>query len=451
MRPIPFSELINWVRGEYKNHGSVFGVRKEKFYRPAGTNREASFAGRGSTGAHSGTTIFGARIGSPIGPAAGPNSQLAQNILASYLAGSRFVEVKTVQTMDGEEPRKTAARPCINALDEGYNVERSAELTADEALEEYVKAWFLCHVFAQEFALANSEFGLAEARAHSEFGLADAGDFIFNMSVGCGLEEIKSQKMDSYIEGMKNARETAIWKSCYQYLTEHIDLFDRFNLKDLEAISPVISSGATLSTLYGGPREEIEKIAAYLITEKGLHTWVKCNPTLLGYTSARSLLDKAGYNYISFDDHHFKNDPQFSGAVEMLSALMKRAKERNLSFGVKLTNTLPVRIKRNELPGGEMYMSGRALFHLSVNVAKRLSAAFNGELPISYSGGVDLFNLKEILETGIKPVTVATTILKPGGYERLCQLAELAEKAEVPAEGFINVKALSALADGAAE
>ena len=103
MRPIPFPELINWVKGEYKNHGSVFGIRKEKFFRPASVS--------------GGIELFGTKISSPIGPAAGPHSQLAQNILAAYLAGARFIELKTVQTMDGEELRKAVARPCINAIE----------------------------------------------------------------------------------------------------------------------------------------------------------------------------------------------------------------------------------------------------------------------------------------------------------------------------------------------
>jgi putative selenate reductase len=399
MRPVPFSQLIDWVRGEYHNHGSVFGIRKEKFFRP-GENRDAGASGT--------VELFGVRISSPLGPAAGPNSQLAQNILAAYLAGARFMELKTVQTMDGAELRKAVARPCINTADEGYNVEWSTELTVPEAREEYIKAWFLCHVFGKEL------------------GIADPLGLIFNMSVGYSLDGIKSEKIDSYIEGMKNAVNTETWKNCYDYLAAHIGSFERFTRQDLDGISPAVSSSITLSTLHGCPREEIEKIAAYLISEKKLHTYVKCNPTLLGYETARALLDSMGYNYISFDDHHFKNDLQFSDAVEMLRRLKSLAKEKNLSFGVKLTNTFPVEIKRNELPGTEMYMSGRSLFPLSITVAKKLSEAFNGELSISYSGGADYFNLPAILETGIRPVTVATTVLKPGGYERLCQLAELA-------------------------
>jgi putative selenate reductase len=427
MRPISFPRLVEWVRGEYKNHASVFGIREEKFFRPSG---------------NAGMELFGSRISSPIGPAAGPNSQLAQNILASYLAGARFVELKTVQVMDGEELRKAVARPCINVEDEGYNVEWSTELTVGEAFEEYIKGWFLCHVFGKEFNLAsNSGSGFA--------GLA------FNMSAGYSLEGIKSEKIDSFINGMKDARASAAWKDCRGYLAAGMGLFERFTREDLESISPVVSPGITLSTLHGCPREEIEKIAAYLICEKGLHTYIKCNPTLLGYDTARRLLDEMGFAYVSFDDHHFKNDLQFDDAVGMLGRLMALAKEKNLFFGVKLTNTFPVEIKRNELPGGEMYMSGRSLFPLSITVAKKLSEAFKGALPVSYSGGADFFNLQEILETGIRPVTVATTILKPGGYERLKQLAVQAEcavqaKPAVQAGGIpprINVRALGSLAE----
>ncbi|NCD18354.1 MAG: FAD-binding protein, partial [Actinobacteria bacterium] len=50
----------------------------------------------------------------------------------------------------------------------------------------------------------------------------------------------------------------------------------------------------------------------------------------------------------------------------------------------------------------------------------------------------------DILATGIQPVTVATTLLKPGGYARLTQLAGLATTAMRDADG-IDVAALDAL------
>jgi putative selenate reductase len=394
MRPLAFSDLVRWIQAEARNSNSVFGIRKDKFY-------------RNTSGV--GITLFGTTIASPLGPAAGPHAQLAQNIVAAYLAGSRFIELKTVQIMDGAELRKCVARPCINAADEGYNVEWSTELTVQQAFEEYVKAWFLLHVVAKEFALE------------------DSGAVIFNMSVGYSLEGIQSPKIDTYIEGMSNAAGSSIWNTCYDYLAANIASFERFTQKDLDAIASTVSSSITLSTLHGCPKEEIEKIAQYLIADKGMHTYIKCNPTLLGYETARRLLDEMGYGYISFDDHHFKNDLQFTDAVAMLRRLQGLAQEKRRAFGVKITNTFPVAITRQELPGEEMYMSGRSLFPLSVTVAQRLSQEFNGTLSISYSGGVDFFNLATILETGIRPITMATNLLKPGGYERIKQLAELAE------------------------
>ncbi|MFV0351192.1 MAG: putative selenate reductase subunit YgfK, partial [Oscillospiraceae bacterium] len=390
------------------------GVERSKFYKNnAGTSIK----------------IFGESISSPIGPAAGPNSQLANNIIAAYFGGSRFMELKTVQKMDGDELRACVPRPCINAEDEGYNVEWSTELTVPQALEDYVKAWVALHVLSKEA------------------GIATKRDFVFNMSVGYDLDGIKTEKINNYIEGMKNASNTDVFKDAIAWLRSNLGRFANVTEADIDAISPNVSSSITLSTLHGCPPQEIERIAKYLLDEKKVHTFVKCNPTLLGYETARRLLDEMGFNYISFDEHHFQNDLQYDDAIAMLTRLVEYAKERALSFGVKITNTFPVQIKREELPGEEMYMSGRSLFPLSITVAKRLSQHFKGQLPISYSGGADAFNIEEIFNTGIQPITVATTILKPGGYERLQQLATLVEPMMKAEWLGVDVEALTALAD----
>lgn len=103
--------------------------------------------------------------------------------------------------------------------------------------------------------------------------------------------------------------------------------------------------------------DEIERIATYLITEKHLHTFIKCNPTLLGYEYARKRLDELGFDYVAFDDHHFVEDLQWDDAIPMLERLMALTKEKGLEFGVKLTNTFPVDVVAKELPSEEMYMS----------------------------------------------------------------------------------------------
>ena len=224
-------------------------------------------------------------------------------------------------------------------------------------------------------------------------------------------------------------------------------MFRKLKLDDVEDIEPEISNSITLSTLHGCPPEEVEKIAAYFLKEKNIHTYVKCNPTLLGYDFTRNILDKMGYSYVDFDDTHFKQDLKYPEAVGLISRLIKTASEKNLDFGVKITNTFPVKASQNQLPSEFMYMSGRSLYPLSLNTAAKLSKEFNGKLPVSFSGGVDFFNIKELFKTGIMPVTAATTILKPGGYERFKQLSEELENELSGSFDGIDTDILSELAD----
>ena len=399
MTPMSFEQLVEWVLQEKKKRGTVFG--QHHAYRADGTHNR---------------TMFGRTLETPIGPAAGPHTQMTQNIVAAYYTGSRFFELKTVQIMDGEELAACINRPCIKADDEGYNCEWSTELTVPQAMEEYIKAWFLLKVIAKEF------------------GLGDMNGFQFNVSVGYDLAGIQSPKVDTFLNSMKHAEDTEIFKHCKAYLLEHADWFEHVTTEDIEQIPPEICNSVTLSTLHGCPPQEIERIAMYLLTEKGFHTFVKCNPTLLGYEFARKTMDEMGYDYIQFGDFHFKDDLQYEDAVPMLTRLMNTAKERNLEFGVKITNTFPVDVKQNELPSEEMYMSGKSLYPLSISLAAKLAKEFDGRLRISYSGGADYYNIERIVDAGIWPVTVATTLLKPGGYQRLTQMAKLLDKENAPFE-----------------
>lgn len=412
MRPLPFGKLMRWALAEYSHENSMFGIPKEKFYSKAIASCD----------------IFGVPLSTPVGPAAGPHSQLAQNIIAAWLCGSRFIELKTVQKMDGDVMRACVPRPCINAEDEGYNVEWSTELTVREAYEEYVKAWITIHVLTKNFAVSGGS------------------NVVFNMSVGYDYDGIKAGKVNTYIDSMIDASRSDVFKNSIAWLHENSYYFQNLSHTDILAIPSHVSGSVTLSTLHGCPVQEIERIANYLLCEKNLHTYIKCNPTLLGYKTARTLLDDLGYGYISFDEYHFKSDLQYADATVMLQKLLATAKTQNLTFGVKVTNTFPVQITGGILPGDEMYMSGKPLFALSIKVAEKLSNHFGGKLPISYSGGADAFNIKEIYETGIYPITVATTLLKPGGYTRISQLADILTDVKTPECGIIDTEKLSALA-----
>ncbi len=413
MRPMTIDHLMHWIMSEYEQKKSIFGIEKLVKHE----NGQA-------------LPIFEEKIESPFGPAAGPNSQLAQNIVAAYAAGSRFFELKTVQVMDGAELAACINRPCIIAGDECYNCEWSTELYVPQAYAEYVKAWVACKLIAKEY------------------GLGDPDGFVFNMSVGYDLEGIKSPKVDKYINDMIEAKDTEVFKECINWALEHVNEFKNVDEEYIRNISSNVSNSITESTLHGCPPAEIERIATYLITEKHLNTFIKCNPTLLGYEYARKRLDGLGFDYIAFDDHHFLEDLQWADAVPMLHRLYDLCQEKGLEFGVKITNTFPVDVTRNELPSNEMYMAGRALFPLSIHVARLLTDEFQGKLRISYSGGATIENIKELFEAGIWPITMATNILKPGGYQRMSQIAD--ELMECGSERFsgVNVAALAAIDDG---
>ena len=389
MKIMPFKNLMEWIIDENNTRKSIFGVKK--YYK---------------ADAKKGFNIYKEHMETPIGPAAGPNSQLAQNIVASYVAGARFFELKTVQEMNGDALAKCVNKPCIKAEDECYNCEWSTELFMDEAIQEYIKAWVLLHFISKEYGLGSSD------------------GFVFNMSVGYNLDDIKKKDTDTFIECMKDATKHPIFNECKEYLKAHLNEFKNFKLEDIDKIPSRVCDSVTESTLHGCPPAEIERIAMYLMEEKGLNTFIKCNPTLLGYERARKILDEMGFTYVAFTDSHFLTDLQWGDAVVMLKRLMEYADKKDLTFGVKLTNTFPVDVTRNELPSNEMYMSGKSLFALSTKVAEMLTTEFGGKLKIAYSGGADAFNIDKLIDVGIWPVTVATTILKPGGYDRFYQMAE---------------------------
>jgi len=178
--------------------------------------------------------------------------------------------------------------------------------------------------------------------------------------------------------------------------------------------------------MHGCPPDEIEKIGHYLLKEKKLHTLIKLNPTLLGKDELRDILNNKLRFKNNIPDIAFEHDLKYADALGIIQRLQQTADAEGLFFGVKLTNTLESTNHKNIFPAHEqmMYMSGRALHPISVNVAKKLQNEFNGKLNVSFSAGADCFNICDLVDSGLKPVTVCSDILKPGGYARLSQYIE---------------------------
>lgn len=386
MKPGSFASLLEELLGEYRVSKSFLQV-------PVTRNKDAVRKNQ-------------------IGPAAGPHTQLAGNLVAAYAAGANYFELKTVQIMEGEA--LGIIKPCIYTATEVFNTEWSTELTVEDALAEYIKGYLLLKILIVELELGDPE------------------DFTFVMSVGYDLAGIQSPKIDGFINQMKAARDSKEWQKDMEYLKSHLDSFTNIQETYLDSLSDQISDTMALSTMHGCKSHEIEAIANYLIREKELNVFVKMNPTLLGEEKVRETLDGLGYGHLHFDSHNFKSDIDYETACEMITRLLETGKSMGKEFGVKLTNTFPVRIEQKELSGDTMYLSGPALYGISIQVAALLAKRFQGRLPISYSGGADKNNIQEILATGIHPVTVSSILLKPAGYGNLRLLSQQAEQVEVP-------------------
>ncbi|RCK80733.1 MAG: Glutamate synthase [NADPH] small chain [Candidatus Ozemobacter sibiricus] len=378
---LPIERLAQWILREEAAEGQIFGIHQSLFFTPQTTDRFTLMR-------------YGERLETPIGVAAGPHTQMAQNLIAAWLCGARYLELKTVQTLD----ELKVSKPCIDAQDEGYNCEWSQELRLDDSFDEYLNAWILLHVLRHKFGWAKEPRG-----------------FLFNMSVGYNLEGIKQPNVQRFLDRMADARrEIDAKRAALRPIYPKIDEIE---------IPSRLSDNITLSTMHGCPPEEIEKIGRYLITERGYHTTIKLNPTLLGPDHLRHILnDQLGF-VTQVPDEAFGHDLKFPDAVALIKNLREAATQKGVQFSLKLTNTLESLNHKDVFPPHEkmMYMSGRALHPISINVAAKLQHEFDGQLDLTFSAGADCFNLPMVLAAGLKPVTVCTDLLKPGGYARLGQ------------------------------
>ncbi len=413
MKPMSFEKILDLTLEDYYTKGKIFGIEEKDFYRDIDNSIEMNFCNE--------------YLRLPVGPAAGPHTQLTQNFLAGYLTGCRYFEPKTVQIVDGKDMQAMIPRPCIDAKNVGYNVEWSTELTVEEAVEEYVKASVLMQVIG------------------IELGLSDVKDFILNISVGYDLKGIQSKKISNFIDNLKDSKDTVIFKECIDVLKKNINKFKKFKLEDIDNITSKITNIITLSTMHGCKASEILDIATHLIVNKKINMLLKCNSTLLGYDAVREILDNLGYNDIELKREDFDHDLQFEAAKEIIAKLLKIAKENNVTFGVKLTNTLPVVNTRGIMPGEAMYMSGKPLYPIAINVAKKIAKEFNN-IPMSMSGGIDKNNVLDVFNSGIAPITIATLYLQPKGYiNNNSVLNEMKRAGQAPK--CLNLEALDILGE----
>jgi putative selenate reductase len=378
LTPIPLAVLATRLFAELEQDKAAFDL-PERFFHAGSQGRDLSLR------------IHGSRASTPFGPAAGPHTQLAQNIVLAWLCGGRFMELKTVQVKD----ELAIPRPCIDMQTVGFNVEWSQELRLAESLEEYVKASMLIDML------------VASGRA------ADCAHTVFDMSVGYDLAGISSPPVRAFLAGLMDA--APVVERLRQQIPPALARFRGLPFRTR------ISNTLTLSTFHGCPPGEIEAIARFLMEEVGLDVVVKLNPTLLGRESLLQILhERLGYTELEVPDAAFEGDPTWEQVVGLVVRLGELASRLGRGFGVKFSNTLVVRNHKTFFPATEsqMYMSGLPLHVLAMVLVQRFRSVFGDRFPVSFSAGVDSGNFADAVAVGLKPVTVCSDLLKAGGYGR---------------------------------
>ncbi len=262
----PIDKLLRWILEEEKQ-GQIFGIRKELFFVP-------------QSGDAFKMQRYGQILETPIGVAAGPHTQLSQNIISAWLTGARYLELKTVQTLDELDVTK----PCIDMTDEGYNCEWSQELKLEQSFNEYLNAWIVLHILKDKFG----------------WGEPNSRGFIFNMSVGYNLEGILNRNVQTFLDKMAD---------CTAEKAAKVDTLAKIypRVSDLE-IPDRIADNITLSTMHGCPPDEVEKIGRYFVEKRKLHTTIKLNPTLLGPQKLRNILNDELDFDVEVPDLAFEHD-----------------------------------------------------------------------------------------------------------------------------------------------
>ncbi|MBI3668421.1 MAG: 4Fe-4S binding protein [Acidobacteria bacterium] len=397
--PVEFPDLLRRMRREVESNQAIFDLPVGKWFFP---KKEFDFSAR----------HFSHRPSTPVGPAAGPHTQLAQNIVLSWLAGGRIIELKTVQVNDQLE----IPRPCIHIPNVGYNVEWSQELRVPESLMEYAKAVYLIEILKQTRGFA----AFADAS-----GFESGVETVYDISIGYDLEGIRSEKVTGFLRSLRSP--APHFTELRRQLTGDLREFH-----DLE-LPASVSDCVTLSTFHGCPADQIEAIARYLLQELGFNTIIKFNPTLLGFDAVGELLrDRLGYHHLLLRREAFEYDLQYDDGLEMLRRLRAVAQSCGLTVGAKFTNTLLVANNAEFFPTQTdpyMYLSGPPLHVISMNLMQRFREDLGFEFPVSFSAGIDRKNFAAAVACGMVPVTTCTDLLRQGGFWRLPRyLSNLAEE-----------------------
>lgn len=384
--PAPFPDLVTRLHLEPQRQDAIFELPRRKWFLPRPDLPDMS------------VTFHGKSAGNPVGPAAGPHTQMAQNLLLSYVAGGRILELKTVQIND----TLTIGRPCIDLTNVGYNIEWSQELLVHDSIREYVAGAMLIDMFRRSHELTNATVD------------GKPGDYILDLSVGYDLKGIQSPKVRGFLDTMRNAGPIV------EKLRAEIP--QQFAAARDLPFATHLSDSITLSTFHGCPADEIERICEFLIADCDFDVIVKMNPPTLGKEKLEHLLfDVLGYTDLTVNPTAYAAVVPFNESIQLARRLLDFGRARNRRVGFKFSNTLEVLNHRDFFKPAEkvMYLSGQPLHVITMTLTDEFRREIGPDVPISFSAGIDQQNFPAAVACGFCPITISSDLLRPGGYGRL--------------------------------
>jgi putative selenate reductase len=384
MNPATLGQLLGIILNDLNQNNEVFDIPEKLFYKH--WHNHVLY-----------TKKYGKELHNPIGLASGPHTQLAQNIVSGWLCGARYIELKTVTPA----PAADITKPSISIYQGAHHCEGTIELDIEQAYDQFLDAWILIHVLNHKL--------FTRSKQNNSLGT------IFNMSLGNTLADIRSEKMQWFIDKMIDCsvEKTEKLKSIRNIYPD----IDKIDIPDQ------ISNSFTVNTSKDCSARELEYICKFLMVDKKLHPVIKFNPTLLGYRSVRAILSAENALQVEINEEHFEEDIQYAEALDLIDGIKATATEMKLEMTIKICGGLVCRNHTGQIPEAVnyVYLTGNALHPVAANLAAKFQSRFEGLLDISFSGGVDCYNVSQLLLNGFSTITVCTDLLMPGGYGRLAQ------------------------------
>lgn len=224
-----------------------------------------------------------------------------------------------------------------------------------------------------------------------ELGLGDRRGMALTMALPARRDVLERPEVLTYLDIMADASSTDLWRDSLAAAKGAVSRFNNLQREDLDDLDPHIAKLARVAVPTDGDLSGIK-----FLLGRGV-------PVLARF------------------------DLSFAGRETALGDILRELAQTAAGEGVWLEAEVS-----GSLPEGEgEAVSGTFLAPQALRLAARM-AEICPDLPLHYAGGVDQLNLARVSSQGFRSVSVCTTLLKPGGYLRLRQLARTLAAAQTP-------------------